>query len=170
MTALDLDPRYPTPAMSHWHAQRLLRRASWQRLALPATAKVVAVGPQQPIVAPQPVDLQAEQFRTAFDSSLHARGIIRFSTVVRVVAAKYRIAPDDIVGRGRRLCFGRPRMIAMYVAWLSGHSLVQIGKCFHRRHATVLHAVRSVRRQVALFPNIAADVGALFVACGGCES
>src|ERR1700679_2003235 len=91
---LDLDPRYPTPAMSHWHAQRLLRRASWQRLALPAPAKVAAGEPPQAVPAPVCAfdllvrDPLAAQFRAAHKMLRIAAGP-RIRAIQRIVAVHY---------------------------------------------------------------------------------
>lgn len=169
LAPLDLDPRHPTPAMAQWHSQRLLRRARWQRLALPPSVRLRPSSPAPVPAAPSSAVAQIEQSRFAWNVGLRARGIVHVSTIIRVIAERYGVPADKIISRSRKGPTIRPRQIAMYVAWLAGRSLVQTGAEFDRHHATVLHAVRKIGREVAANPAFAADVRALFVACGGCE-
>ncbi len=64
----------------------------------------------------------------------------------RAVAEVFGLRRDDLLARCRTQDVAFPRQVAMYLAReLTGASLPQIGRAFHRDHATVLHACRRVK-------------------------
>jgi hypothetical protein len=76
---------------------------------------------------------------------------------VLVTTGRYfKVHMADLVGPSRRMCFARPRQIAMYMACLVTElSSTQIGTAVGERdHSTVLHAERVITSLVATDPQI----------------
>ena len=84
-------------------------------------------------------------------------------SILEATAQQFDLPPDSILARDRRPEVSRARKIAMYLAReLTDESLPQIGRGFGGRdHTTVLHAVRSVTREVKSDPQLAIAVDSL---------
>lgn len=66
--------------------------------------------------------------------------------IIRLVSLRQGVAVDDILGPLRITNVVRARMLSMELIHRHcGFSMPQIGRCFHRDHTTVLHAIRTVR-------------------------
>jgi chromosomal replication initiator protein len=80
-----------------------------------------------------------------------------------LVALSYNIAPEHMKSRyqGRNVTW--PRQVAMFLAReRTHHSLPAIGLYFgNRNHATVVHAIKIVKKRMASDPLYRADVEAL---------
>ena len=85
------------------------------------------------------------------------------NSILEATAHQFDLPPDSILARDRRPEVSRARKIAMYLAReLTDESLPQIGRGFGGRdHTTVLHAVRSVTREVKSDPQLAIAVDSL---------
>ena len=85
------------------------------------------------------------------------------NSILEATAQQFDLPPDTILARDRRPEVSRARKIAMYLAReLTDESLPQIGRGFGGRdHTTVLHAVRSVTREVKSDPQLAIAVDSL---------
>lgn len=76
--------------------------------------------------------------------------------ILRVTAAEYDVAPDDVRSKGRRHELVVPRQIAMYlIRELTSHSYPEIGQYFSGRdHSTVMYAVQKVTDQLDEDPGL----------------
>ena len=67
------------------------------------------------------------------------------SDVRRVVAAFFNVTDEDLDRHGRARRTTRIRQIAFYLCRThTTNSLADIGRAFHRDHATILHGVRKI--------------------------
>ena len=85
------------------------------------------------------------------------------NSILEATAQQFDLRPDSLLARDRRPEVSRARKIAMYLAReLTDESLPEIGRGFGGRdHTTVLHAVRSVTRDVSRDPQLATAVDSL---------
>lgn len=69
----------------------------------------------------------------------------KIADVQRAVAEHYGLAVANLVGPSRCRWHARPRHVAMHLAMeLTGRSLADVSRNFHRHHSTVLEACRKV--------------------------
>ena len=89
--------------------------------------------------------------------------------IVEVTAARFGVAPADILARDRRPTVASARKLAMYLARaLTDHSLPEIGRAFGGRdHSTVLSAIRRVEREITADSELAGAVESLRRAFAG---
>ncbi|MBW1988329.1 MAG: chromosomal replication initiator protein DnaA [Deltaproteobacteria bacterium] len=74
---------------------------------------------------------------------------ITLGRIKRLVCAYYRISEQDICSKSRKKEIVRPRQIAMYLGRrYTDQSIQSIGRSFNRYHATALHAISTVERQL----------------------
>jgi len=74
---------------------------------------------------------------------------ITIETIKKLVCKQYNITLKDIVSNSRKQAIVRPRQIAMYLARRHTDSPLQvIGKSFNRYHATALHSIGVVDREL----------------------
>jgi chromosomal replication initiator protein len=74
---------------------------------------------------------------------------ITIETIKKLVCKQYSISVKDIVSNSRKQSIVRPRQIAMYLARRYTDSPLQvIGKSFNRYHATALHSIGAVEREL----------------------
>ncbi len=68
------------------------------------------------------------------------------STMIKsIVATEFGISEADLKSRSRKRVIAFPRQMAMYLARKhTAESLDDIGSCFNRNHATVLHSVKVI--------------------------
>jgi chromosomal replication initiation ATPase DnaA len=104
-------------------------------------------------------------------SETHGRatpGATSVPMVIRTTARVHDVEVSDIVGQSRQRSIVRCRSIAMYVARVcTASSLETIGRAFGGRdHTTAMRSVRSVERQLAGDPSLAADVRGVIAALG----
>ncbi len=85
------------------------------------------------------------------------------TSILEATAQQFDLRPDSLLARDRRPAVSRARKIAMYLAReLTDNSLPEIGRGFGGRdHTTVLHAVRSITRDVQRDPQLATTVDSL---------
>ena len=78
------------------------------------------------------------------------RKSITVEAIKKLVCREYKISVEDIVSKSRKQRLVRPRQMAIY---LSRHytdaPLQAIGKSFNRYHATVLHSVNAIEKEMA---------------------
>ncbi|MBD0280702.1 MAG: chromosomal replication initiator protein DnaA [Thermoleophilaceae bacterium] len=89
-----------------------------------------------------------------------ATGQTRLDVIIDAVAAEFRIDREVLLGRDRRPEVSRARQVAMYVAReLAGLKPTEIGRGIgDRSHATVDHAIKSVRAGLHSDPAIRSAV------------
>lgn len=74
---------------------------------------------------------------------------ITIDVIKRLVCRHFNITIADIVSRSRKQKIVRPRQMAMYLARrYTDQSLQSIGKSFNRYHATALHSISVVEREL----------------------
>lgn len=70
-------------------------------------------------------------------------------TIQKLIGQYYRISLDELKSKSRKQAVSHPRHVAIYLSrTFTKGSLENIGKAFNRNHATVLHAVNFVRREL----------------------
>lgn len=76
--------------------------------------------------------------------------------IIRYVAEKYGVFPDEIRRGGNQHRLSSPRHMAMYLCReLTSASLPRIGRCFgSRHHTTVMYAIRRVELARRLDPDV----------------
>jgi chromosomal replication initiation ATPase DnaA len=75
---------------------------------------------------------------------------IPLSVIQQVVADSYRISLADLLGRSRTTEFALPRQVAMYICReMTFQSFPGIAQAFGRTHATVMHAVTTVKNYLS---------------------
>ena len=80
---------------------------------------------------------------------IRVRKTITVEAIKKMVCREYRVSVEEIVSKSRKHHLVRPRQIAIY---LSRHytdaPLQMIGRSFNRYHATVLHSVNAVEKEI----------------------
>jgi chromosomal replication initiator protein len=101
-----------------------------------------------------------ELLQDKFDNE--ATHLLTIDTIQRRVAEYYDIRLADMTSRKRPQNIARPRMVAMYLSrQLTGQSLPTIGYAFSRNHATILHAINKVERDMDKDAEFANSVNTL---------
>jgi chromosomal replication initiator protein len=94
-----------------------------------------------------PIDLRLAE--SVVKNIVKIRKNITIDAIKRLVCKHYGISIPEIISRSRKQCFARPRQIAIYLARKYTDSPLQaIGKHFNRYHATALHAINTVEREI----------------------
>ncbi|NOY75162.1 MAG: chromosomal replication initiator protein DnaA [Kiritimatiellaeota bacterium] len=80
---------------------------------------------------------------------------ITIETIQKRVAEHFDVRVSDLTGPKRPRNIAVPRMMAMYFSRrMTDKSLPEIGVCFGRTHATVLHAVNTIGKKKSQDPGI----------------
>ena len=88
--------------------------------------------------------------------------LISIDTIQRKVAEFFDIRVSDMMSKKRPVNIAMPRMVAMYLSReLTNCSLPSIGDAFNRNHATVLHAVGSIKSKMEANTSFKHTVGQL---------
>ncbi len=76
---------------------------------------------------------------------------VSVDSVMKLTADFYDISVTDIKGKKRTANIAKPRQLAMYLARkLTNLSTPELGKLFNRNHATILHAVQKIEKEIGL--------------------
>ena len=87
---------------------------------------------------------------------------ITIDVIKKLVCKEYRVAVSDVVSKSRRQCFVKPRQIAIYLSRKYTDSPLQaIGRSFQRYHATALHSIKTVEKEVQLKGAVSRQVAYL---------
>lgn len=74
---------------------------------------------------------------------------VTMEDIKKRVAEYFDIRLSDMTSKRRPKSIALPRQVAMYLCrTLTSHSLPDIGECFNKNHATVLHACRTIESQI----------------------
>jgi chromosomal replication initiator protein len=74
---------------------------------------------------------------------------ITTDAIKKLVCKHYRVSVQEIVSKSRKQSIVRPRQIAMYLSRRYTDSPLQaIGRSFNRYHATALHSIGAVEREI----------------------
>ncbi len=88
------------------------------------------------------------------------RESITLDVIKKLVCKQYRITEKDIVSRSRKKKYARPRQIAIYLARQYTDSPLQtIGRSFNRYHATALHSINVVEREMSAHSSVKREIG-----------
>ncbi|HDR04042.1 MAG TPA: chromosomal replication initiator protein DnaA [Candidatus Marinimicrobia bacterium] len=89
--------------------------------------------------------------------------VISVESIMKTVAAYYRISENDIMGKNRRKEIALARQIIMYLSRdMSGDSLKSIGLRLGRRdHSTVIHACTTIKEKIDQDPSFRSQINAL---------
>ena len=94
-----------------------------------------------------PIDLNLAE--SVVKNIVRHRKNITIDTIKKLVCKHYRITVKEIVSNSRKQSIVRPRQIAMYLSRRYTDSPLQIiGKSFNRYHATALHGINAVEREL----------------------
>ena len=84
---------------------------------------------------------------------------VTIQVIQRRVAEHFDITLKDLLGSRRPANIAFPRQVAMYLSReLTGESLPSIGDSFNRNHATVLHAVNTVKGRLTDDENLRSSI------------
>jgi chromosomal replication initiator protein len=84
---------------------------------------------------------------------------ITIETIKKLICKHYSITIKDVMSNSRKQCYTRPRQIAIYLSRKYTDSPLQtIGKSFNRYHATALHAINSIEREIKENPDLKKQV------------
>jgi len=76
---------------------------------------------------------------------------ITIDVIKKLICKEYKITVSDVVSKSRRQCHVKPRQMAIYLSRKYTDSPLQaIGKSFKRYHATALHSIKAVEREMKL--------------------
>ncbi|MBQ9246423.1 chromosomal replication initiator protein DnaA [bacterium] len=82
--------------------------------------------------------------------------------IIDIVASYYNISVEDIKSTNRSAKTAYARQVAIYLAKeLTGESFPNVGKCFNRKHTTVIYSHKEVKTNIAKDRNLANDINEL---------
>jgi len=94
-----------------------------------------------------PIDLNLAE--SVVKNIVRHRKNITIDTIKKMVCKNYRISVKEIVSSSRKQSVVRPRQIAMYLSRRYTDSPLQvIGKSYNKYHATVLHSIGIIEREL----------------------
>ena len=74
---------------------------------------------------------------------------ITVENIKKLVVEKFGIDEEGIVSKSRKQKLAKPRQVAIFLCRkYTEHSLQQIAKCFKRQHATAIHAIKTVEKEL----------------------
>ena len=74
---------------------------------------------------------------------------ITVEVIKKLVCKHYSVSAEDLVSKSRKQKLVRPRQMAMYLSRIYTDAPLQtIGKSFNRYHATALHSINSIQREL----------------------
>ena len=87
---------------------------------------------------------------------------VTIDVIQRLVADQYHTEIDQLVSRSRRRSVCYPRQMGMYLCRrFTGESLDTIGRAFHRDHASVIHSIAVIEKQIREKARVRREVGFL---------
>ena len=87
---------------------------------------------------------------------------ITIESIKKMVCRYFNVTISDIVSRSRKQSIVRPRQIAMYLSRkFTDQPLQEIGRSYNRYHATALHAIGAVEKELKTNPQIQKQIDIL---------
>ncbi len=79
--------------------------------------------------------------------------------ITNLICKYYKLSPQELVSKSRKRKITLPRNIAIYLCrrYLN-LSLEDIGRTFHRHHATVIHALITIDKEIKKRPTLAKEI------------
>ena len=94
-----------------------------------------------------PVDLNLAE--AVIKNIVCNRKAITVDTIKKLVCKQYKISTAEISSRSRKQAIVRPRQVAIYLARKYTDAPLQtIGRSFNRYHATALHSINTIAKQI----------------------
>ncbi len=94
-----------------------------------------------------PIDMALAE--NVISTIVRVRKSITIEAIKKLVCQQYRLSLPDMVSRSRKKCFVRPRQLAIYLARRYTDAPLQtIGRSFNRYHATAMHSIRCIERDM----------------------
>jgi chromosomal replication initiator protein len=76
---------------------------------------------------------------------------ITIDSIARLVSREFGVAVKDMVSKSRKKSIVRPRQVAIFLSRRhTSQPLQSIGRKFNRMHATVIHSINSVEKELKL--------------------
>lgn len=95
------------------------------------------------------VPIDRELAESVIKNIVQNRQKITIDVIKKAVCKQFGITLNDIVSKSRKQVVVRPRHIAIYLARRYTDSPLQaIGKCFNRYHATAMHSIKVVEKDI----------------------
>lgn len=95
----------------------------------------------------EPIDFKLAESVTK--NIIRQRKNITIDVIKKMVCKDYKISITDIVSSSRKKSIVRPRQIAIYLSRrYTDTSLQEIGRSFNRYHATALHSIGAIEREL----------------------
>jgi chromosomal replication initiator protein len=71
-------------------------------------------------------------------------------TIRDLIGSQFRVSVDELLSRSRKRSVAFPRQVAMYLTRkFTDQSLADIGSIYNRDHSTVLHAIKTITRDMS---------------------
>ena len=79
--------------------------------------------------------------------------------IVDIVAGFYNVSVNELKGSGKTASIANARQVAMYLAKeLTGESFPHVGKCFNRKHTTIMYAHQKVKADMVTNRHLNQDI------------
>ncbi|MGM0453522.1 MAG: chromosomal replication initiator protein DnaA, partial [Thermodesulfobacteriota bacterium] len=96
-----------------------------------------------------PVDLKLAE--DVVENIISRKKSITLDVIAKLVGKEFDVAVKDMVSKSRKQSIVRPRQIAIFLARRhTSQPLQAIGKKFNRLHATVIHSINAVEKEMKL--------------------
>jgi len=93
------------------------------------------------------IDLDLAQ--SVVDSMVQTKKRITIEVIKKMVSREYGISMEEMVSRSRKQSIVKPRQVAIYLSRkFTDQPLQAIGRNFNRYHATALHSINAVERNI----------------------
>ena len=107
---------------------------------------------------PVDIDLASSVIKNIIDQSSK----ITLETIKKLVCREYGLAVKDIESPSRKQRFTWPRQVGIFLSRrYTENSLKSIGRCYNRRHATVIHSINTVEGTQRSKPSVSQEVDIL---------
>jgi len=94
-----------------------------------------------------PVDLALAE--SIVKNIISTQTTITIDVIKKVVSSEFGITVKDMISKSRKQSVVRPRQLAIFLSRRHTSQTIQsIGKNFNRYHATVIHSINSVEKEL----------------------
>ena len=94
-----------------------------------------------------PIDMSLAE--SVVRTIVRARKTVTIEAIKKLVGRQYRVAVLDMESPSRKKCYVRPRQVAIYLSRrYTDAPLEAIGRSFNRYHATAMHSIKCIERDI----------------------
>jgi chromosomal replication initiator protein len=112
------------------------------------------------IVQKRPIDIELTEEVIAFFIEKHPP--LDINTIKEIVCEHYRLSPAELISKSRKKQVVQPRKVAIYLAKsLLDISLTELGRHFHRHHATILSILNTIEKEINRHSTLAKEIAYL---------